>query len=72
MSFLVQVVKLRTCNVADDRANQMGKQVSQKRTDVVCFGNPAKYGNEIGNITQVRKRPLNKQVRKVLTLQVRQ
>lgn len=38
--------------------NQMGKHVTQKRTDVIYFRNPMKYCNEIRNIAQVRKWPL--------------
>lgn len=44
----------------NDGDNQMGKHVTQKRTDVINFRNPMKYWNKIRNITQVRKWPLKK------------
>lgn len=56
----------------NDGNNQMRKHVTQKRTDIVGFRNLMKYCNEIGNITQVRKWPLKKQVQMALTLLVRQ
>lgn len=56
----------------NDGDDQMGKHVPQKRTDVVCFGNPMQCCDKIGNIAQVRKWPLEKQEQKVLTLQVTQ
>lgn len=59
--------KPHTCNVLNERGNQMGKHVAQKRTHIVVFGDPVKQPYKVWNTTQVRKRPFKKQAYTIAT-----